>query len=151
MIEERSRLSFEFLTTIFFYFRTTSTTGTLTHVSHYTLPLHTVNWTPQVWGFTWFWGSLGRRGHFSSKKFCCLKCFSTAFGPKVTDLPSIFGLTSISKSEAPKSTLFNKFCSKLKILGDLLGTETFTETGITNPQWIFLIWATLFRKLILEP
>ena len=55
-----------------------------------------------------------------------INCFSTDFGPKVTDLPSIFCLTSIwsstaaSKSEAPKSTLLNKSCSNQKILADLL-------------------------------
>ena len=55
-----------------------------------------------------------------------IKCFSTDFGPKVTDLPSVFHLTSIwsckaaSKSEAVKSTLLNKSCSNQKILADLL-------------------------------
>ena len=55
-----------------------------------------------------------------------IKCFSTDFGPKVTDLPSVFHLTSIwsckaaSKSEAPKSTLLYKSCSNHKILVDLL-------------------------------
>ena len=55
-----------------------------------------------------------------------INCFSTDFGPKVTDLPSIFHLTSIwsstaaSKSEALKSTLLYKSCSNQKILADLL-------------------------------
>ena len=65
-------------------------------------------------------------GVVNSKKFCCWKRFSTDFGPKVTDLLSIFRLTSIwsstaaSKSEAPKSTLLYKSCSNEKILADLL-------------------------------
>ena len=48
------------------------------------------------------------------------------FTPKVTDLPSIFHLTSIwsstaaSKSEAMKSTLLYNSCSNQKILADLL-------------------------------
>ena len=55
-----------------------------------------------------------------------INCFSTDFGPKVTDLPSVFHLTSIwsckaaSKLEAVKSTLLNKSCSNQKILADLL-------------------------------
>ena len=55
-----------------------------------------------------------------------VKCFSTGFGPKVTDLPSNFPLTlfwsckAASKSEAPKSTLLYKSCSNQKILADLL-------------------------------
>ena len=54
-----------------------------------------------------------------------INCFSTDFGPKVTDLPNIFHLTSIwsckaaSKSEALKSTLLYKTCSNQKILADL--------------------------------
>ena len=40
-----------------------------------------------------------------------IKCFSTDFGPKVTDLPSVFHLTS---------TLLHKSCSNQKIIVDLL-------------------------------
>ena len=65
-------------------------------------------------------------GVVNSKKFPRWGHFSTDFGPKVTDLPSIFGLTSIwsctaaSKSGGLKSTLLNKSCSNQKILADLL-------------------------------
>ena len=70
------------------------------------------------------WQEMNQRrlGVVNSKKFCCWKRFSTDFGPKVTDLPSIFHLTSIwsstaaSKSEAPKSTLLYKSCSNKKNL-----------------------------------
>ena len=65
-------------------------------------------------------------GVVNSKKFCPIKCFSTDFTPKATDLPSIFCLASIwsckaaSKSEAPKSTLLYQSCSNKKILADLM-------------------------------
>ena len=55
-----------------------------------------------------------------------INCFSTDFGPKITDLPSVFHLTSIwsckaaSMSEAVKSSLLNKSYSNQKILADLL-------------------------------
>ena len=51
-----------------------------------------------------------------------IKCFSTGFGPIVTDLPSIFCLIQIwsctvaSKLGGLKSTLLNKSCSNQKIL-----------------------------------
>ena len=57
-----------------------------------------------------------RRWSLGSVKFFkvpLIKCFSTDFGPKVSDLPSVFHLTSIwsckaaSKSEAVKLTVLN--------------------------------------------
>ena len=69
-------------------------------------------------------GVVSRVVKFSKVPF--INCFSTDFCPKVTDLPSVFHLTSIwsckaaSKSEAVKSTLLNKSCSNQKILADLL-------------------------------
>ena len=70
-------------------------------------------------------GILYTRSRQFKKVLLMKKKFWTDFGSEVTDLPSIFCLTSIwnstsaSKSEAPKSTLSNR-SYQIKILADLL-------------------------------
>ena len=86
-------------------------------------------------------------GVVNSKKFCCWKGFSTDFGQKVTDLPSLFHLTSIwsstetSKSEALKSTLLCQCCTNQRILLDLL--YQFLKKQIYKDN---LIWANFIKK-----
>ena len=71
-----------------------------------------------------------------------IKCLSTDFGPKVTDLPSNCHLTSFwsckpaSKSEAPKSTLLYKSCSNQKNpCGFVIPV---LKVSVTNPQGFFI-------------
>ena len=97
----------------------------------------------------------GCSGVVNSKKFRLIKCFSTDFTPKATDLPSIFRFASIwsckaaSKSEALKSTLLYKSCSNQKILADFI--IPILKVSVTNPQGLFDLSNFYISKLISEP
>ena len=59
-------------------------------------------------------------GVVNSKKFCLIKCFSTDFTPKATDLPSIFCLASIWSCKAASKSVahhLNSHHLKMEPLG----------------------------------